>query len=161
MELDNIRSQIDVIDDKITDLYKQRMDLVKQVSDAKKQSGKATFDPDRERKILLRVSDRVDEDIQVYLKRVFETVFETSKAYQTANADYRSNVAENINQALLKGELTFPAKAKVACQGVSGAYSGIAADRLFELADITYFKNFDGVFQAVEKVFCKYGVLPI
>ena len=61
----------------------------------------------------------------------------------------------------MKGELKFPAKAKVACQGVMGAYSGIAAERLFELADITYFKNFDGVFQAVEKGFCKYGVLPI
>jgi chorismate mutase/prephenate dehydratase len=26
---------------------------------------------------------------------------------------------------------------------------------------VSYFKNFDGVFQAVEKGFCKYGVLPI
>jgi chorismate mutase/prephenate dehydratase len=42
-----------------------------------------------------------------------------------------------------------------------GAYSGIAAEKLFELADVTYFKNFDAVFQAVEKGFCKYGVLPI
>ena len=161
MELDNIRQNIDLIDDKIADLYKERMSLVKQVSDAKKQSGKAVFDPDRERKILLRVSDRVDEDIQVYLKRVFETMFETSKAYQTMNADYRSDIGEQIQNALKKGELSFPVKAKVACQGVQGAYSGIAADRLFELADITYFKNFDGVFQAVEKGFCKYGVLPI
>ena len=70
-------------------------------------------------------------------------------------------LGEKIKQALSKGELSFPVKAKVACQGVMGAYSGIAADRLFELADITYFKNFDGVFQAVEKGFCKYGVLPI
>ena len=44
---------------------------------------------------------------------------------------------------------------------MAGAYSGIAADKLFELADVTYFKNFDGVFGAVEKGFCKYGVLPI
>ena len=53
MELDQIRQNIDNIDDKIADLYQQRMDLVKKVSDAKKQSGKATFDPDRERNILL------------------------------------------------------------------------------------------------------------
>ena len=161
MDLSKIRQNIDVIDDKIAELYGERMQLVKQVSDAKKKSGKATFDPDRERNILLRVTDKVDEDMQVYLKRVFETMFETSKAYQTMNAEYTTELGEKIKAAIEKGEQVFPAKAKVACQGVAGAYSGIAADRMFELADITYFKNFDGVFQAVEKGFCKYGVLPI
>ncbi len=161
MDLNKVRENIDVIDDEIAQLYAKRMNLVKQVLEAKKQSGKAVNDPDRERNILLRVTDMVDEDIQVYLKRVFETMFETSKAYQTMNAEYKSEIGEKIKDALNKGEINFPAKAKVACQGVAGAYSGIAADRLFELADITYFKNFDGVFQAVEKGFCKYGVLPI
>ena len=161
MDLSKIREQIDLIDDKIADLYGERMKLVKKVSEAKKQSGKSVADPDRERNILLRVTERVDEDMQVYLKRTFETMFETSKAYQTMNAEYKTELGEKIKGAISKGELKFPAKAKVACQGVSGAYSGIAADRMFELADITYFKNFDGVFQAVEKGFCKYGVLPI
>ncbi|MBQ9734704.1 MAG: prephenate dehydratase [Clostridia bacterium] len=161
MDLSDIRLRIDGIDDKIAELYGERMNLVKQVSEAKKQSGKAVNDPDRERKILLRVTENVEEDMQVYLKRVFETMFETSKAYQTMNAEYKTELGEKIKSALSKGELKFPARAKVACQGVAGAYSGIAADRMFELADITYFKNFDGVFQAVEKGFCKYGVLPI
>ena len=161
MDLKSIRENIDLIDDQIAALYGERMQLIEQVVEAKKQSGKAVNDPEREKKILLRVSDKIEEDKQVYLKRVFETIFETSKAYQTANAEYTSSISEKINEALKKGELKFPIKAKVACQGVLGAYSGIAADRLFELADITYFKNFDGVFQAVEKGFCKYGVLPI
>lgn len=161
MELNELRNKLDIIDDQIATLYGERMKIVEQVCDAKKQSGKAVNDPEREKKILLRVADKVDEDKQVYLKRVFESIFETSKALQTINAEYRSEVSDKINSALLKGELKFPAKAKVACQGVMGAYSGIAAERLFELADITYFKNFDGVFQAVEKGFCKYGVLPI
>lgn len=161
MDLEKVRQEIDNVDDKIAELYQQRMELVSKVVEAKKQTGKAVNDPEREKKILLRVTEKVDEDKQVYLKRVFETIFETSKAYQTMNAEYHSAVGENIRTALLKGEQKFPVKAKVACQGVLGAYSGIAADRLFELADITYFKNFDGVFQAVEKGFCKYGVLPI
>ena len=161
MDLEKVRQSINEVDDKIAELYEQRMNLVEQVIEAKKQSGKAVNDPEREKKILLRVSEKVSPSRQVYLKRVFETMFETSKAYQTMNADYRSDIGQKINLALQKGELNFPARAKVACQGVQGAYSGIAADRLFELADITYFKNFDGVFQAVEKGFCKYGVLPI
>ena len=161
MDLSKIREQIDVIDDQIATLYGERMKLVNMVSEAKKQTGKAVNDPEREKKILLRVTEKVDESEQVYLKRVFETIFETSKAYQTMHAEYRSEIGDKIKAALDKGELKFPVKAKVACQGVTGAYSGIAADKLFELADITYFKNFDGVFQAVEKGFCKYGVLPI
>jgi len=161
MDLSQIREQIDVIDDKIASLYGERMKLVNMVSEAKKQTGKAVNDPEREKKILLRVTEKVDESEQVYLKRVFETIFETSKAYQTMHAEYHSLIGEKIKLALEKGELKFPVKAKVACQGVAGAYSGIATDKLFELADITYFKNFDGVFQAVEKGFCKYGVLPI
>ena len=161
MELDKIRESIDVIDDKIAELYGERMKLVEEVAEAKKRTGKAVSDPDREKKIIVRVTDKVEEDKQVYLKRVFETIFETSKAYQTMHAETTSKISEKIRQALEKGTLNFPVKAKVACQGVAGAYSGIAADRLFEIADISYFKNFDGVFQAVEKGFCKYGVLPI
>lgn len=161
MDLEKIRKGIDEIDDQIADLYAKRMSLVKEVSEAKRQSGKAVNDPDREKKVLLRIADRVEEDMQVYLKRVFETMFETSKAYQTLNAEYNTEFGEKVKQALSKGELKFPPKARVACQGVAGAYSGIAADRMFELADVTYFKNFEGVFQAVEKGFCKYGVLPI
>lgn len=161
MDLQEIRQKIDGIDDQIASLYGERMQLVKQVAESKKQTGKATFDPERERKILMRVTDMVDEDLQVYLKRVFESIFETSKAYQTMNSERSSSIINQISNAIAKGEKILPNKAKVACQGVVGAYSGIAADKLFELADITYFKNFEGVFSAVEKGFCQYGVLPI
>ncbi len=161
MDLEQIRTKIDLVDDQIATLYGERMALIKEVSLAKKAIGKETSDPDRERQILMRITDKVDEDCQVYLKRVFESIFETSKAYQTMNADCTSSIGARIKEAILKGEHTLPAKAKVACQGVTGAYSGIAADRLFPLADISYFKNFEGVFSAVEKGFCKYGVLPI
>lgn len=161
MDLEQTRKRIDEIDDTIAKLYGQRMDLVNDVLAAKKQSGKAVSDPEREKKILLRVTSQVDEQYKVYLKRVYESIFETSKAYQTMNIDNHTPIGDKIALAISQGEKTLPASAKVACQGVNGAYSGIAADRLFELADITYFKNFEGVFQAVEKGFCKYGVLPI
>ena len=161
MDLEQIREKIDSIDDQMATLFSQRMELVKEVTNIKKQSGKAVSDPERERKILLRVSEKVEEGEKVYLKRMFETIFETSKAYQTLNVSRPSQITTKIRETLEKGVLPFPVKAKIACQGVAGAYSGIAADRLFELADITYFKNFEGVFQAVEKGFCKYGVLPI
>ncbi len=161
MDLNEIREKINATDDEIKSLYLKRMELVKQVAEYKKQSGKAVNDPYREKKILLRVTDGEPEDMQIYLKRVFDTLFETSKSYQSLNTVNSSPVVDKINGALLSGVKEFSARARVACQGVEGAYSGIAAERLFELADISFFKSFDAVFNAVENGFCKYGVLPI
>jgi chorismate mutase/prephenate dehydratase len=55
----------------------------------------------------------------------------------------------------------FPQRAAVACQGVPGAYSEMAAHSLFEDPEIMYMRTFDGVFRAVESGLCRYGILPI
>ena len=49
----------------------------------------------------------------------------------------------------------------MACQGVEGAYSQIACEKIFKNPFIMYFKNFDGVFTAIEQGLCQYGILPI
>ena len=49
----------------------------------------------------------------------------------------------------------------VACQGVEGAYSQIACEKMFKSPFIMYFKNFEGVFNAIEQGMCQYGILPI
>ena len=64
-------------------------------------------------------------------------------------------------QSLETTEELFPKSARVGCCGIPGAYGQVAADRLFALADITYFNSFKAVFQAVEKGLCRYGILPI
>ena len=161
MDLEQIRNKIDAVDDQIAELFNERMHLIEQVVEAKKTEGKAVNDKEREKKIVLRVCDKVDEDKALYLKKVFETIFEVSKAYQSINILEKSKVSDKIESALEKGFLKFPSRATVACQGVQGAYSGIASERFFPLANISYFKNFDGVFAAVEKGLCQYGVLPI
>ena len=161
MNLEEIRNQIDLVDDEIATLFNKRMNLVEQVIEAKKKDGKAVNDKNREKDIILRVCNKVDEDKALYLKKVFETLFEVSKSYQSTSIVEKSKVSDKIEKALEKGFLKFPTRATVACQGVQGAYSGIATERFFPLPSISYFKNFDGVFSAVEKGLCKYGVLPI
>lgn len=86
---------------------------------------------------------------------------ETSRAYQRRLVAPVSPLADELRRVLMEGKKYFPVSSTVACQGVEGSYSSIAADKLFEIADITYFRNFEGVFQAVEKGLCDYGVLPI
>ena len=93
-KLDEYRNKIDVIDDQITTLYKQRMDLVRQVVEAKKENNVPTLVPDRERSIINRVTKKVEEPLKIYTKRLFETIFETSKSYQTK---FSNNVAASLN----------------------------------------------------------------
>lgn len=54
-----------------------------------------------------------------------------------------------------------PQAATVACQGIPGAYSQIAASTIFVKPDIMYMRTFDGVFRAVDNGLCEYGILPV
>ena len=159
--LKDLREQIDKIDDQIVALYRERMAISKEVAKEKNKTGKGVTNYLREKEILNRVTEMVDDDIKAYTKQVFETLFDTSKAYQLRYIDGMSRSRDMIEDALSKSETPFPAKAYVACQGAVGAYSNIATEKLFTLSNIMYFKNFEGVFNAVEKGLCKYGVLPI
>ena len=44
MDLEEIRNQIDMVDDEIATLFNKRMNLVEQVIEAKKKDGKAVND---------------------------------------------------------------------------------------------------------------------
>lgn len=161
MELSELRTKIDAIDDRMAALYDQRMRLIKEVGEEKAKTNHYVQDLTRENAIIRRVTKEVDTDVRVYCKQVFETLFETSRAYQSRFVRIPSGIAEEIRSNLESGLKTFPDYASVACQGVEGAYSMIATTRLFPLSDITYFKTFEGVFHAVEKGLCQYGMLPI
>ncbi len=55
----------------------------------------------------------------------------------------------------------FPKRAVVACQGREGAYSQIAAEKLFEVPEIMFNNTFEGVIRMVTDGLCEYGILPI
>lgn len=159
--IEDARKQIDNIDNQIAELYDKRMAYAKTIGLEKAKTDNIVFNPDREKEIINRVAKIVNPDIMVYTKQVFNALFDTSKAYQSQYLNLTSNVSNQIKKALLEGSGSFPINANIACQGVKGAFSSLAAERLFELSDITYFRSFEGVFNAIEKGLCEYGILPI
>lgn len=159
--IEELRKKIDELDDKIAELYLERQRTVREIGEEKARTHAAVLDPAREKKIIARVTKQADDEQKIYLKRVFETILETSRAYQRRLVAPVTPLSDNLRRVLMKGKKYFPVSSTVACQGVEGSYSSIAADKLFEIADITFFRNFEGVFQAVEKGLCDYGVLPI
>ncbi len=62
---------------------------------------------------------------------------------------------------IMMAEKELPKRAKVACQGVEGAYSNQAAEQFFEQPEIQYYTQFEEIFQAVEEDRVEYGILPI
>jgi chorismate mutase/prephenate dehydratase len=99
--------------------------------------------------------------MKLYVKEIYKTIFRTSKSYQTTLMN-RSSKTSVLLEEILKGKVVdMPVCAAVACQGVKGANSGTVAKKIFPISELTYFKNFEGVFSAVEKGLCEYGVLPI
>ena len=158
--LEDYRKKIDGIDDQIAALYLERMAVVKEIAEAKKTGGAAVADPNRERAILTRLTNAAPAEQKLYLKLVYDEVLETSRAYQRRLIGSDSPLGRALADAMTDRE-SFPAFGTVACQGVEGAYSGVAANKLFKLPDVTYFKSFEGVFQAVETGLCEFGVLPI
>ncbi|MBQ1942888.1 MAG: chorismate mutase, partial [Clostridia bacterium] len=81
--MEKYRSQIDAIDDQIAKLYAERMELAKQIGIEKAKQNKAVDVPEREKAIINRLAGQVDEDKKIYLKQLYNTVFSTSKAYQS------------------------------------------------------------------------------
>ena len=160
MEIKDIRNRIDVIDDQIAKLYIERMQYGKEIAEQKRINNLPITNSARESEIIARIAKEMPDELKLYSKRLFECIFDTSKAYQSEYLSTESPIKKKIVEAL-KVMKSFPTFATVAVQGVAGAYTQIAASRLFEIPSINYFKDWNGVFSAVEKGLCQYGVLPI
>ena len=159
--IQELRGNIDTIDDQIAKLFVERMSVAKEIGKLKAESNKVVADGVREREIINRVTKDMPEEIKLYGKQMFDELFSLSKAYQTRFVIQNSKLISEVRKVLEEGMEVFPNSATVACQGVAGAYSQIATDRMFPIADILYFKDWDAVFKAVEKGLCDFGVLPI
>ncbi|MGM9521084.1 MAG: bifunctional chorismate mutase/prephenate dehydratase [Oscillospiraceae bacterium] len=160
MELSEIRESIDQIDEELLTLFIKRMGLAHQVAEYKAANNMPILNKSREREILRRVSQESGE-FEGYAHRLFSVLFELSRTYQAGLCAAKSNVRTAIEQALKSSPGLFPKNGTIACQGVEGAYSQMAADRMFPRGNIVFFKSFEGVFDAVENGMCDFGILPI
>ena len=63
MNLEELRTEIDAIDDTLVNAFAQRMDVVARVSQAKKEQGLPTLDPARERAKLADIASKLHMNI--------------------------------------------------------------------------------------------------
>ncbi|NLO85483.1 MAG: bifunctional chorismate mutase/prephenate dehydratase [Clostridiales bacterium] len=161
MDIQDLREQINQIDEQLVGAFDARMRVALEIAKYKKENDLPVVDPAREREVLNRLSAMVPEDMTMYAKLLYNTVFDISRSYQQHYMTQKTELSNHIARATENTPKVFPKQAIVACQGVEGAYSQQACDKMFALPSIMYFKRFEGVFQAIESGFCRYGILPI
>ena len=137
MTLDELRVQIDIIDDTLLELYNKRMEYVHQVGALKNTTGAPIYRPEREQSILNRLKEQnsgklTNEAIDALFLEMFA-------------------VARNLERpeaiAYLGPEASFTHQAAEMKFGAMSAYISI--------------KSITGVFREVNRGTAKFGVIPI
>ena len=160
MELSEIRTKIDAVDDQLLQLFLERMSLAEEVAAYKNEHHLPILNKERERAVLAKVTEKSGEK-ERYAYHLFSTLFELARSRQAELISAPTKVETKVKASLAAGGEIFPQTGLVACQGVEGANSQVACDRLLPRGNVVYVKTFEAVVSAVESGFCKFGVLPI
>ena len=161
MDIQQLRQEIDEIDKELVDLFTRRMDLSAQVADYKKENNLPIYVPAREREILRSVGEQSGQELGHYTRTLYSMIFELSRSYQARRNNTATPLYRAVCDAMESTPRQFPQTAVVACQGVEGAYSQIACEKMFRNPYIRFYRGFEDVFSAIEAGECQYGILPI
>lgn len=151
-ELDDLRRQIDEVDEEIVRAFEKRIKIAEEVARCKIEKGLPVLDRIREAALLKSREQMLsDRQLKRDIDRVYELLMSISRAHQ---------------QKLMKAEKK-PAGAaqavKVAYAGVQGAYADMARYEYFGESSkgALSFDTFEGVFDAVQTGDAQYGIVPI
>jgi chorismate mutase/prephenate dehydratase len=134
--LDDHRKRIDELDDQILRLLDERAGVVSEIARAKRDANLPTYDPDRERLVLERLSARGGRFPAEAIRAVYREIMSASLALQEP--------------------------LKVAYLGPEGTFSHAAARAFFGLsARYTEATTFTGVIDAVSRRQAAFGVEPV
>ncbi len=140
MTLDDLRSQIDTVDDTLLKLYNERMELVHKVGELKNTTGAPIYRPEREQAILNRLKKKNRESGGKLTDAAIEALFLEMFA-----------VARNLE--LPEG---------VAFLGPEASFTHQAAESKFgAMSSYISMSSIPGIFREVDKGTAKFGVIPI
>ena len=138
--LDDARKAINEIDQKMAELFCRRMEAAGVIAAHKKEHGLPILDPAREREVIARNSQYVDDPVlRDYYVNFIDDTMKISRAYQSR---------------LLVGM-------RIAYSGTVGAFAHIAAGKIFGYGTRVSFENFKAAYEAVESGDCDCAVLPL
>ena len=154
MELEEIRKQINITDDRIAELFIERMKLCKEVSEYKIKNDLPVFQKDREEQVLQRMSDMFPKNMKESSQVLYQTIMDISKCFQYQQFFSDKNRIESE-------PVDLNVKCKAAVPGTEGSFSQMACKKLLPNGEIAFFNGFEQVFEAVDNKSFDFGVVPI
>lgn len=83
LDLGEIRKKIDRLDSHLVELLEERLHIVQEVAQFKKQTGKKIFDEEREKEVIQKNLERVkNKELSHYIKLILKDIMDSSKEYQ-------------------------------------------------------------------------------
>ena len=158
--LEELREQLDQIDDKIAELYEERMEVCAWVGEYKIQAGRKVFDRQREKEKLADVASKVKGEFnRKGIQELYQQLMSMSRKLQ-----YQQLVAAGALGRLpfIQVDSLDKKNARVVFQGTEGAYSQAAMQQFFG-NDVNNFhvRTFREAMEAIEEGSADYAVLPI
>lgn len=158
--LEELREQMDEVDDQIAKLYRERMYLCDEIGAYKVRSGVKVLDRQREREKLNRAAGQMeDEFCKKGVRELFEQLMSMGRKLQY----------QRLVEAGALGRLPFigvdsldAEGARVVFPGTEGAYSQAATEHYFgKNCNSFYVKTFREAMEAIEEGSADFAVLPI
>ena len=158
--LEELRAQLDGIDNEIIELYKKRMDVCMEIGDIKISAGNKVFDKQREREKLVAVAAKVTEEFHKKgVQELFEQLMSLSRKLQYQLLTKRGALGRLpfIGVDKLDWE-----NSRIVFQGTEGAYSQAAMEMYFgKDTNSFHVQTFRDAMEAIEEGSADFAVLPI
>jgi len=161
MDISELREQINETDRQIVELYGKRMETVRAIGRYKREHNLPVLDSERERSLLNKVAEQAGEENEQGIRALYHLLIDHSRMRQEMDGHPESPLGQQIREIVAAMPEIFPEKAMIACQGVEGAYSQLACEKMIRYPSILYCRTFENVFGAIESDLCQYCILPI
>ena len=158
--LEELRVELDEIDNQMVELYQKRMNVCREVGDYKVKAGRKVYDRQREQEKLADVESKVENDFDKNgVRELYTQLMSMSRKLQY----------QKLVEAGALGRLPFiqidsleKDTARVVFQGTEGAYGEAAMHQFFgEDVNCFHVRTFRDAMTAIEEGAADYAVLPI
>ena len=157
MDLNDIRQQINEIDEQIVNLITRRMACSIDVANFKVNNGLPVLNSKRENEVLEKVSSK-SPNLSNEMYALYSAIMDISKAQQYPIVYEKSECKQKIFNGFNHSDEKIE---KVICAGMDGAYSSIAAKKLFPNAQLSYTEDFSDIFNRVKSGEFDRGIIPV
>lgn len=159
-DLQELRKQIDEIDDAMVSLFEKRMSIAEQVANYKIETGKPVFDEAREQEKLQSLGEKTHTSFNCCgIQQLYQQIMSISRKrqYQLLQAYDPKDLAGFTPVTKLEKK-----DARVIYQGVEGAYSHAASIAFFgDEGNCRHVDTWKDAMEAIKNGSADYAVLPI